>query len=71
MYLNTAEGGGETHFPEVDLKVTPIQGDAILFFNVHPDGECDRQSLHASLPVTTGEKWVATKWIRERAYRMP
>jgi prolyl 4-hydroxylase len=71
MYLNTAEAGGETHFPEVDRKVTPIQGDAILFFNILPDGTVDRQSLHASLPILAGEKWVATKWIREREYKTP
>jgi prolyl 4-hydroxylase len=27
--------------------------------------------LHAGLPVRRGEKWIATKWLRERPYRMP
>lgn len=71
MYLNTVEDGGETHFPEVDRKIAPRKGDAILFYNILPDGEVDRMSLHASLPVISGEKWVATKWMRERTYCSP
>ncbi|MCC4627101.1 2-oxoglutarate-dependent dioxygenase, partial [Xanthomonas campestris pv. nigromaculans] len=27
--------------------------------------------LHAGAPVVAGDKWVATKWLRERAVRMP
>jgi prolyl 4-hydroxylase len=69
MYLNTVEAGGETHFPEVDRKVAPVKGDAILFYNILPDGQVDKMSLHASLPVLAGEKWAATKWMREREYR--
>jgi prolyl 4-hydroxylase len=71
MYLNNVESGGETHFPEIDKKVTPVRGDALVFYNVLPDGAVDPMSLHASLPMLAGEKWVATKWIRERAYRAP
>jgi prolyl 4-hydroxylase len=29
----------------------------------------DTSSLHAGLPVIRGEKWIATKWLRERPYR--
>jgi prolyl 4-hydroxylase len=71
MYLSSVAEGGETHFPEVGQKISPVKGDAILFYNVLPDGEVDRQSLHASLPVIAGEKWVATKWTREREYKSP
>ena len=28
-----------------------------------------QQTLHAGLPPTKGEKWVATKWIHERGYQ--
>lgn len=68
MYLNDVAEGGETRFPEVDIHVAPVKGSAILFYNLFPNGEVDRSSLHASLPVITGEKWVSTKWVRERAY---
>lgn len=71
MYLNSVAAGGETHFPEADRKITPAKGDAILFYNILPDGEVDRMTLHASLPVLAGEKWAATKWVRERTYCSP
>jgi prolyl 4-hydroxylase len=69
LYLNTVEAGGETIFPEVDETVQAIQGDAVLFYNLTPEGQPDPLSLHGSTPVITGEKWVATKWIREREYQ--
>ena len=69
MYLSSVAEGGETHFPEMDIKVPPTRGDAVLFYNVTVDGKVDRNTLHASLPVISGEKWASTKWIRERAYQ--
>jgi prolyl 4-hydroxylase len=71
MYLNNVEAGGATYFPEIDSAIHPVRGDAILFYNMLPDGAVDRMSLHASLPVEAGEKWVATKWMRERVYASP
>ena len=65
MYLNTPEGGGGTAFPEIGLTVTARQGSAVYF--AYDSG--DQSSLHAGLPVTKGEKWIATKWLRERPYK--
>ncbi|HEY1588503.1 MAG TPA: 2OG-Fe(II) oxygenase [Rhodanobacter sp.] len=65
MYLNTPEQGGGTAFPEIGLTVTARRGSAVYF--AYEGG--DRTSLHAGLPVTRGEKWIATKWLRERPYR--
>uniref|UniRef100_A0A7N0V1A4 procollagen-proline 4-dioxygenase n=1 Tax=Kalanchoe fedtschenkoi TaxID=63787 RepID=A0A7N0V1A4_KALFE len=48
------------------LSVKPFKGDALLFFNLHPNATGDPRTLHGSCPVVEGEKWVATKWIRER-----
>jgi len=31
MYLNDVESGGETEFPEQNLKIKPVQGQAIIF----------------------------------------
>ena len=28
----------------------------------------DTRSLHGGAPVQAGEKWVATKWLREREF---
>jgi prolyl 4-hydroxylase len=65
MYLNTPEQGGGTAFPEIGLTVTARRGSAVYF--AYEGG--DRSSLHAGLPVLRGEKWIATKWLRERPYR--
>ena len=65
MYLNTPEQGGGTAFPEIGLTVIARRGSAVYF--AYEGG--DRTSLHAGLPVTRGEKWIATKWLRERPYR--
>jgi prolyl 4-hydroxylase len=68
IYLNTVEAGGETHFPLVDLKIRPKAGDALIFYNLCANGALDEASLHASLPVIQGEKWVATKWFRQGVF---
>jgi prolyl 4-hydroxylase len=67
MYLNTPPLGGGTAFPEVGLTITARRGSAVYF--AYEGG--DRSSLHAGLPVQRGEKWIATKWLRERPYRSP
>jgi prolyl 4-hydroxylase len=66
MYLNTPRQGGETSFPDTKppIEVTAIKGDAVFFYNVL-NGKEDPLSLHAGKPVLEGEKWIATKWIRE------
>jgi prolyl 4-hydroxylase len=66
MYLNTPEGGGATTFPEVGLTVAPVRGNAVFFSydRAHP---CTR-TLHGGAPVLAGEKWVATKWLRQGVF---
>lgn len=66
MYLNTPEAGGGTTFPDVQLEVAPVQGHAVFFSydRAHPSS----RSLHGGAPVIAGEKWVATKWLRERRF---
>jgi prolyl 4-hydroxylase len=29
----------------------------------------DTLTLHGGTPVAEGEKWIATRWMRERPYR--
>jgi len=63
MYLNTPEQGGGTTFPDVGLEVAPIKGNAVFFSyeRAHPS----TRTLHGGAPVIAGDKWVATKWLRE------
>tara|TARA_R110002167_G_scaffold23537_1_gene83662 strand:- start:2532 stop:3641 length:1110 start_codon:yes stop_codon:yes gene_type:complete len=65
-YLNEDYTGGETAFPELDWRFGGKTGDALLFFNVEPDGRVDPRTLHAGLPPVTGEKWLLSQWIRDR-----
>ncbi len=65
VYLNTPTAGGETIFPKARLKITPIKGSAVLFYNVDLQNRPDPQSLHGGAPVIAGEKWIATLWMRE------
>jgi prolyl 4-hydroxylase len=64
MYLNTPEEGGGTTFPDVGLEVAPVKGNAVFFSYDRP--HASTKTLHGGAPVITGEKWVATKWLRQR-----
>ncbi len=63
MYLNTPDGGGATTFPEVGLEVAPVRGNAVFFS--YDRAHVSTKTLHGGAPVTAGEKWVATKWLRQ------
>ncbi len=66
MYLNTPTQGGSTDLPNLGLTVTAKKGFALYFESIAPHGEPYPQTLHAGMPVLAGEKWIATKWLRER-----
>ncbi len=70
-YLSEVEEGGGTEFPALGITVEPEAGATLAFFNVTPDGQVDRRTLHAGLPVTSGTKWLATRWIRDRDWVDP
>ncbi|WP_077036651.1 2OG-Fe(II) oxygenase [Pelomonas sp. KK5] len=67
-YLNDVPAGGETAFPELGWSVTPQRGSAVYFQSCDGKGQLYPASVHHSLPVTQGEKWVATKWTRTRPF---
>uniref|UniRef100_A0ACD5UZB7 Uncharacterized protein n=1 Tax=Avena sativa TaxID=4498 RepID=A0ACD5UZB7_AVESA len=79
MYLTDGVEGGETHFPMAGegecscggkmvkgLCVKPNKGDAVLFWSMGLDGNTDSNSLHSGCAVLEGEKWSATKWMRQK-----
>ena len=62
--------GGETLFPRAittsnhdGIKVIPRSGNAIVFYNVLPDGNLDDLSQHAGGKVERGVKYVANIWV--------
>lgn len=69
VYLNTPLQGGETHFPLAGISITPKKGNALFFYNVDKDGLGNPLTLHAGVPVVEGEKWIMTRWFREKNLR--
>ncbi len=63
MYLAEPTRGGATIFPDVDFEVSPVKGNAVFFSydRAHPT----TRTLHGGAPVLEGDKWVATKWLRQ------
>ena len=66
MYLGEPEQGGGTVFPDVHLEVAPKRGNAVFFSYERPHPST--KTLHGGTPVLAGEKWIATKWLRERPF---
>ncbi len=67
IYLNDGYEGGETSFPKAGIEVRARIGDGVMFANVDRANAVDPMSLHAGEPTTSGEKWVFSQWIRDRA----
>lgn len=68
MYLSEVDAGGATRFPTMNFEVRPKKGMALLFINTLLTGAINPLTLHASVPVTKGVKYIATKWLREKPY---
>ena len=66
MYLSEPERGGGTVFPDIGLQVAPKRGNAVFFS--YPSAHPSTLTLHGGAPVQAGEKWIATKWLREREF---
>lgn len=67
VYLNDGYSGGETAFPRAELSFQGKSGDALFIINVDRSGGPDPMTLHAGTPPVSGEKWIFSQWIRDRA----
>jgi prolyl 4-hydroxylase len=66
IYLNDVEDGGATYFPELNISINPKKGNVLVFHNtISETTNINPRSLHAGMPVTSGEKWAANLWFRE------
>lgn len=66
--LNDGFEGGETEFPEIGEKFKLKKGDALFFNTLNSARRCDKRADHAGKPVTSGEKWIANVWVRQKKY---
>ena len=67
IYLNDGYSGGETAFPRAQLTFRGDIGDALFIANVERSGRPDPMTLHAGTPPASGEKWIFSQWIRDKA----
>ena len=70
VYLNEAFAGGQTNFLAINKKIRGNVGDALFWRNVDEDGAPDSLTQHAGDPPTSGEKWLLSQFIRDKA-QMP
>jgi prolyl 4-hydroxylase len=68
IYLNDVPDGGETIFPDAGMSVAAVKGGAVYFRYMNGQRQLDPLTLHGGAPVLGGDKWIMTKWMRERAY---
>lgn len=69
LYLNDEFTEGQTHFPDLDLKMTAPPGSGIFFRPLGTnDNRCHPNALHAGLPIKSGTKYVCNIWVREGTF---
>eukprot|EP00931_Biecheleriopsis_adriatica_P086847 TRINITY_DN61416_c0_g1_i1.p1 TRINITY_DN61416_c0_g1~~TRINITY_DN61416_c0_g1_i1.p1 ORF type:complete len:254 (-),score=48.51 TRINITY_DN61416_c0_g1_i1:67-828(-) len=71
LYLNDLPAGaaGETHFPELRLRVRPSKGCAVLWPNRLPDGQADPRLVHEGLPPKSGVKYGVNCFFNVKVLR--
>ncbi len=58
--------GGETYFPALEVGVQVAAGELLRFNNADADGQPLQSSVHEGKPLESGEKWLLSKWVRQR-----
>lgn len=66
FYLNEDFEGGETFFPNLNNQtIKPEKGKMVYWNNFNEEQEFDYTKFHSGLPVTKGNKWILTLWVRD------
>jgi prolyl 4-hydroxylase len=69
IYLNDGFEGGATKFTKMNKEIKPDKYSGILFYSMNKNKDkCHSLSMHAGLPITSGEKYVANVWLRESKF---
>ena len=66
VYLNDVDKGGDTEFVTLNTRVHPVAGRAVVWYNLKEDGSPNERTMHRGTPVEKGEKYIITKWFRDR-----
>jgi hypothetical protein len=69
VYLNEGYEGGETSFRKLGISHRGSLGEGIYFVNALADLSPDMRMVHAGEPITAGEKWIVTQFIRSKPTR--
>jgi prolyl 4-hydroxylase len=67
IYLNDVEEGGETAFINLNKKVTPKSGKAVIWANME-NSKANDLFLHEGCEVKKGAKYIITSWWRENEW---
>lgn len=69
IYLNDDFTGGATTFPEIGVDIRADKCGGILFYPLDAEKKrCHPYALHGGMPVLSGEKYIATVWLREETF---
>jgi len=69
IYLNDEFEGGATQFPNLNKDFKPKKYSGILFYPMNKKRDkCHNNSLHAGMPITSGQKYIANVWIRDKKF---
>jgi len=59
FWFNDDYEGGRCTWPELGVTVEPKKGGMMYFEYDYPDEETNMSTIHESLPLTKGNKWIA------------
>ena len=68
IYLNDVAAGGATRFKVIDKIIQPERGKLLAWNNRRPDRTPNPATLHHGMKVRQGQKYVITRWYRERPW---
>jgi prolyl 4-hydroxylase len=66
IWLNEDFSDGETRFDDLGIDERGNTGDLLVFSNTLADGAPDVRTRHSGAPVTSGVKYMASRWIRSQ-----
>jgi prolyl 4-hydroxylase len=69
IYLTDGFTDGGTFFPKLNKIYKPNKCGGLLFHPLSTNtSKCHPKALHAGMPVTSGIKYIANVWLREKKF---